>query len=484
YYLRRFLKFFESLLDESGNQRMAISKELGAFFGEIKEALKDHLHLLDSPINDSDRKDVTDALGNAGSTYRTKIYEKGFAGDVSEIQASEISEFIVVALQFLEHAIRANQRTDKLYHAYNLMHIKGGEISVSHLSEMLEGQVAALSSGYLTVNDSLDVLDAMRNSALYRADQNSFMLYPNKELPGFLEKNNIPESAIDKSELLKSLIESGDSRIVEKDLNGDYHFNGTFKNARDLKSALDALGESRNIDREEEERVLDIFESVFDHKSFTGRSGTFFGYEGLGSIYWHMVSKLHFAVLEICQRAEREGADLALRNRLAIHFDEIGKGIGVHKEPERYGAFPTDPYSHTPWHKGAQQPGMTGQVKEDVLVRFGELGVSVTDGKLHFQPFLLKKDAFSEGELQLEFSGRNDQNQSLSIPKNSIGFSCCTVPVTYLQSKEDAIEATFNDGSKKKFEGLSTDRETARMIFQRNGEVEHLTVHINSDRLR
>ena len=33
-------------------------------------------------------------------------------------------------------------------------------------------------------------------------------------------------------------------------------------------------------------------------QSFTGRSGAFYKYEGLGSIYWHMVSKLLVAVQE------------------------------------------------------------------------------------------------------------------------------------------------------------------------------------------
>ena len=28
--------------------------------------------------------------------------------------------------------------------------------------------------------------------------------------------------------------------------------------------------------------ILDIYEDVFNHKAFTGRSGTFYGYEGLG----------------------------------------------------------------------------------------------------------------------------------------------------------------------------------------------------------
>ncbi len=73
----------------------------------------------------------------------------------------------------------------------------------------------------------------------------------------------------------------------------------------------------------------------------------------------------------------KEGAAPATLDALAAHYHEINKGIGVHKAPAVYGAFPTDPYSHTPAGKGAQQPGMTGQVKEDILSRFGELGVFV-----------------------------------------------------------------------------------------------------------
>ena len=72
----------------------------------------------------------------------------------------------------------------------------------------------------------------------------------------------------------------------------------------------------------------------------------------------------------------------------------VNAGIGVHKSPELYGAFPTDAYSHTPGGKGAQQPGMTGQVKEDVLSRFGELGVKVRNGAVEFNPEILRTDEF------------------------------------------------------------------------------------------
>ena len=70
-------------------------------------------------------------------------------------------------------------------------------------------------------------------------------------------------------------------------------------------------------------------------------------------------------------------------------------GLGFNKTPVEYGAFPADPYSHTPKHAGAQQPGMTGQVKEEILTRFGELGLRVSDGTVRFEPSLLRPSEFN-----------------------------------------------------------------------------------------
>ena len=61
--------------------------------------------------------------------------------------------------------------------------------------------------------------------------------------------------------------------------------------------------------------VMDIWESVFHHSSFTGRSGSMFSFEGLGCIYWHMNAKLLVAVQESLNRAIVSGAeDLTSRN--------------------------------------------------------------------------------------------------------------------------------------------------------------------------
>ena len=115
--------------------------------------------------------------------------------------------------------------------------------------------------------------------------------------------------------------------------------------------------------------MLDIYEKTFCHNEFTGRANTFYKYEGLGSIYWHMVSKLLLAVQEVYLNAEKQSATKKELKKLKDFYYDIKSGIGTDKQPDQYGAFPTDPYSHTPFFAGAQQPGMTGQVKEDIILK-------------------------------------------------------------------------------------------------------------------
>jgi len=55
--------------------------------------------------------------------------------------------------------------------------------------------------------------------------------------------------------------------------------------------------------------------------------------------------------------------------------ERVRDGLGFNRTPGQYGAFPTEPYSHSPAFAGAQQPGMTGQVKEEIVARWGELAV-------------------------------------------------------------------------------------------------------------
>ena len=91
---------------------------------------------------------------------------------------------------------------------------------------------------------------------------------------------------------------------------------------------------------------------------------------------------------------------------MAAHYHEILEGTGIHKTAREYGAVPTDAYSHTPWGKGARQPGMTGQVKEDIICRFGELGVRVREGRISIDPTLLSDSEFlPDGTLRFSYCG-------------------------------------------------------------------------------
>ena len=478
-YLRRFLKTFQNILESSELETIKISSEMVEFYHEVRECLVENEHLLSGKIDDKSRRIILDRLGKGASDYRLQVYSNGFWGKKRTHSMAGLKTFTKVALAFIDHSIQANQRPDKLYHAYNLMSIETDKVIVSNLSEMLEGQVAVLSSGKLNAKESLQIVDALRKSALYRPDQNSYILYPNKDLPKFLEKNNIPKSNVEKSDLLTKLMANANNSVINKDVKGGYHFNGNFHNANDLKAALAQLNtneEYQVLVEKESEEILKIFEEVFNHKAFTGRSGTFFAYEGLGSIYWHMVSKLHLAVQEVCVKAINDKEDAAVINALVAHYDEIGKGIGVHKTPEVYGAFPTDPYSHTPSHRGAQQPGMTGQVKEDVLTRKGELGIKVEEGKLTFQPTLLNKNQFLQQEEMVSFIDFENKPFSLTLEKGSLAFTICQVPILYKMGDKNQIEVKYKNSEIETFSPLTLSHELSQKIFQRTGDIIQVTV--------
>lgn len=476
YYLRRFLSFFKETLAATSTTSFALSNEMHFFFSALNQAFTQHSALVEGAISDEQRKTLIDALGQAASSYREGVYDNGFTGEKTNLSKDQLLSFVETALLFMDDSIRKNKREDGLYHAYNLISIDSETaVSVDYLAEMLEGQVAVLSSGYLSGDESLAVLDALRDSKLYRADQQSYILYPNKDLGTFATKNNIPTDAVNCSELLEVLVTENNQELISKDINGVFHFNGNFKNADDLANALEQLpSEYSELVEKETQLLLNVFEQVFNHKAFTGRSGTFFGYEGLGSIYWHMVSKLAVAAFEVTKAAQGSTAFAPLSN----HYYEIVAGIGAHKTPEAYGAFPSDPYSHTPSGKGAQQPGMTGQVKEDLLSRFGELGVQVEKGIIHFKPSLLKTDEFLNSEAEFNYYTVLGKKNSISLDKGSLAFTYCQVPVLYKKGATSSIYISFTNEEALTIEGSSLTPEISTQLFNRTNEVQQIEVTI------
>ena len=315
---------------------------------------------------------------------------------------------------------------------------------------MLEGQVAVLSSDILEKREKRQLLEALQKSDLFEENQHSYLLYPNAQLPDFTKKNCIEEKELGE---LGDFVARSENAILLKDINGIYHFNANFKNAECLTSALNSLPCEKKPNERERTLLLSLYEKTFKHQTFTGRSGTFYAYEGLGSIYWHMVSKLLLAVQENIT---------GKKDSLIAFYKDIKEGLGSSKTPAEYGAFPFDPYSHTPFKQGAKQPGMTGQVKEEILGRWMELGLDIEGGKAVFRPMYLEKKDFDEN--------------------GAISFTWCGTEIIYRihqnQNEVIPLKVTLKNGETREFAENMLGEEESRLLFSRSDSIAGIEVSV------
>ncbi|MBT8206811.1 MAG: hypothetical protein KJO18_00955, partial [Acidimicrobiia bacterium] len=381
YHLYAYVGWLRDLTNQQSEGVLNFSTSTARWLGDLTDVLASSVGS-GSGTDDVKRRKVTDALGTIGDRYRSAAYGDFDPAPVA-VDVADILRLLDAALTHLGETIAGAARSDGLYESYNVVSFPtASDARVSALGPMLEGQVAVLSSGALDGQGSLAVIDALYKSDLYREDQHSFMLYPIRELPSFLDRNSLPANAETEMPFLNAL--TGSSGILVRSPDGGLHFTPEMVNETALRMALERGG----ADPDESRRVMDLYESIFRHHSYTGRSGSMHGYEGIGSIYWHMVGKLLVAVQETYAGLQGRATADELRG-LAEAYRNVRSGLGFLKDPAAYGAIPTDCYSHTPLHAGAKLPGMTGQVKEEVLARFAELGLRIDAGQISVDPDLL-----------------------------------------------------------------------------------------------
>ena len=474
-YLRRTIQFCKELFQQSPHQNFQIRSEIHQLFIKIFQVLNHFQSFLDTTFDDTQRYRMMEELGQAGSQYRWTLYSQGFSEEFSELSLSDLVAFLEITQRYIDHTLRSNKRSDNLYHAYNILHLAKDSASIGRLYEMLEGQVAILSSGLLSSEESVQLLQSLRNSSLYCRDRRSYLLYPDRNPPRFLEKNHISPQQVSHLMLVSKLVTAGDHTLILKDVEGNYHFSSWIRNVKDVARSLEMLRrkpEYTELVNAEAKEIEALFEQVFRHAEFTGRSGTFFAYEGLGSIYWHMVSKLLLAVQETILRTCNEKTCPALIEK----YQDIRSGLSFNRPPNDYGAFPTVPYSHTPKGQGAKQPGMTGMVKEEILTRQGELGYFINDGQIGFDFLLLdKKELLSTPEVYPYWNVKG-QHEMIEVPAGCLAYTICQVPVIIQAAPEAKIAVHYYDDSTRIIEGLALDEENSRRIFTRDGTIHHLVV--------
>ena len=480
-YLRRYVHFLQGLLAKQ-HQDVELSVEVALWLQDTALILSELTPQLDNaPVTDELRFEVLEALGQAACNYRTSVYQKESFSHKVITTLPAIQSLLIDALNVIDHSINKNIKEDGLFHSYNLLSLGENTAQIKHLYPMLEGQVAALSSSAISPAKAADVLEALFASDIFRPDQNTFMLYPDKSQIGFLAKNVVPTEQLKKIPVLMDMLEHNESSIVTQDVSGNYRFNANLKNNSDLLAQLSRLRPRFTLlTSTTSTQIENLYEEVFNHHAFTGRSGGMFGFEGLGSVYWHMVSKLLLAVQENFLQAIDDDSDVTLIKRLGDVYYHIRQGIGFNKTPQEYGAFPCDPYSHTPKHAGAQQPGMTGQVKEEILTRFGELGVKVERGEVRFAPTLLRRQEFTKIAQTYRYLDVSDHWQEIALPVNSIAFTWCQVPVIYEFTEGEAkLTVTLEEGERVKSNVCGLEPSLAKELFARSGKIKSICVLLN-----
>lgn len=479
-YLHRFVAFFSDLLDNHNDITFSVASEVADYLMSTT-AVFDRYPNDSTEYTDDMRRSMMDELGLIGSRYRAAVYADSFSGKTTDIAQHSLKGFCDSVLPHLRSSIRKNKRPDGLFHSYNLITLAVGKASITRLPVMLEGQVAALSSGCVSSSDALALLTSLASSGLFRADQHSYMLYPIKKVAGFLEKNTVPKAMVENSRLLQALVADGNTSVIHRDVHGEFHIDGKLTNVREFREALRTLDNHyRDMLTSEEEYLLELYESVFHHKQFTGRSGSFFAYEGIGSIYWHMVSKLRYAVQEMYLETVHDQQQSGMASEILTHYRTICEGIGVHKSPRDYGAFPTDPYSHTPLSRGAQQPGMTGQVKEDVICRMRELGVFYDRGTIQFAPNMISHRDFLRYTCAIDFQGVRGDIQHITLAKEMLFLSVCQTPIRYELAETNNVTIYWRTGDVQSFPSLALPPLVSSSIIARTGDVE--LIHVALDR--
>ncbi len=449
--LERHLTFLQSRLTDGRTAPFGLSGQVAAWLHAVAAALGDH----DPEVAATDaaaRRRLLDALGSAGADHREAV-ATGFDRELVEVDVATVERLLASALTHLRASIETGRRPDGLYDAYTLVSFPtSGTAEVHRLEPMLEGQVAVLGTSRLDHGEAARLVESLFDSPLYRPDVGSFLLYPPAARRPFLDRNHLPADVLEQHPELRRLVGPGTPRILEEDAAGGLHFRPGLANATVLASALAATA----LDDDERASVLDLYEQLFDHHAFTGRSGGMHGYEGIGSVYWHMVSKLLLAIQVRFREALEDGADPDLLARFEASYRRVRDGLGFRQGPAAFGAIPIDCYSHTPAHGGAQQPGMTGQTKEQILARTGELGLTVRDGQLAIGHALIPAD-----ELWHEGVG-GARTYTLTV---------CGTPIEVRRGEAARVRIERVDGTSSEREGQALTRMEADEVFDRRGTI-------------
>ena len=122
---------------------------------------------------------------------------------------------------------------------------------------------------------------------------------------------------------------------------------------------------------------------------------------------------------------------------------------------------------------------MTGQVKEEILTRAGELGVGIDGGAVKFAPVLLQAGEFVHKPAEFCYFDVEGRQCSLDLLPGDLAFTFCQVPVVYHRKEGSArIRILYADGNTTDLSDNTLDGKASALIFARCGAIERIDVDV------
>jgi hypothetical protein len=122
---------------------------------------------------------------------------------------------------------------------------------------------------------------------------------------------------------------------------------------------------------------------------------------------------------------------------------------------------------------------MTGQVKEDILCRWGELGVIIETGQIAFRPVLLRADEFLTAPASFPVVDVHGNKQTLELGDGMLGFTYCQMPVVYYRSSTPFLRIVRADGGVTEVEGDALPADISSEVFRRTGAYVRIDVGLS-----
>ncbi len=427
YHMHAYVEQLMTLLQEEDGS-FAVSREVAQWLKTSLQLMQAHI---DKPAEGA--KDLLDKMGRAFSDYRANVYHNGFS-ESTTLSAADIQGWLACCKDLLDASVDKNK--GELFSTYNLLKNDDG---VEPMRHMLEGQSAAIGAGLVKPGDIGALLGEM-DKILGSERHGAHYLYPRHMTVPFFQKNSFTASL------------PADGLIVCRDEQGTLHFGAGMTTQKALEQALEA-SEYSEADKK---LLLAQFESLFGHQRFTGRSQVMYKYEGIGCIYWHQNAKMALAILEQALSCRHDRAQA--QSVLQAYRDVISHFL-YRKDSAACQAIPIEPYSHSSFDGKSQQPGMTGQVKESVIMRRGELGVIVENGQIKFDPWFIAPAEFDE--------------------KGCLSLTVCGIPVRYVPGEQGdaSINIRYASGNTAHVAGAALPESISREVFHRSKDIEGIDIH-------